>query len=208
MELPRDSLGALGGQGQHLIGAQLVQQRLAGGVGAVDDGVDPLYSHGLEVHDGVGAHGAAALHHGGVDLLPLQPCLLAQTEGMHGGGAGAGEDRHGGGIQGGGDLHQIGQGGVVDLGVAAPEVGGLLDASAVGDAHVHAVGVVTRLAQKALAAGDGDVGDDVVSDGQTVLLGLGGVAVGKLAHELVANDGGGAYVQGPAPEVEVGAADT
>ena len=143
-----------------------------------------------------------------MDLLPLQPGLLTETEGVHGGGAGAGEDGDGGGVQGGGDLHQIGQGGVVDLGVAAPEVGGFFNAAAVGDTHAHAVGIVSRLAQEALAAGNGDIGDDVVPDGQAVLLGLGGIAVGELAHELMADDGGGAHGQSAAPEVEVGAADT
>ena len=198
----------IGGQIIDLVHTQLAEQGLPLGGYVLGDDVDRGHAHGLHVHGGVGAHGACALHHGDLDLRPVQSCLHAQTEGVHGGGAGAGEDRYGGGIQPLGDLHQIGQGSVVDLGIAAPEVGGFLNAAAVGHAHVHAVGVVSCLAQEALATGDGNVGDDVVTNSKAILFRLGGIAVGELAHELMADDGGGADGQGSTVEMEVGAADT
>ncbi len=202
-----DGLGRLTGEVKDPLGAQIAGELLAGVVVAGGDGVDMLDPHGVQVHHGVGAHGAKALHHGGVDALELHAGKVSQRKCVHSGGTGAGEDAHHGGIQIIRDLDEVCEGGVIDLSIAAPKIGSLLDAAAVGHAHVDAVGVVTALAEQAFAAGNGDVGDHIVADLEAVPLPLALVEIDELAHKLVADDRGSSHSQLAVVKMEIGAAD-
>ena len=126
---------------------------------------------------------------------------------MNSGWSGACKGGNHGRIQLCGNLEQIGQGRIVDLGIAAPEIGLFCYAWLIGTLHIDAVGIVTALAKQAFAARYGNVRNDVIAHAKPQGSRLVCVAIHQSAHKLMPDNALGGNVQRAAHKVQVGAAN-
>ena len=126
---------------------------------------------------------------------------------MHGRRSGAGKNSCNFRINVIGNADKIRKRRVVHFRISAIEIRGFINRPAVGDLHIHAVGVIPGFAQQAFPARDRDVRNDVIPDLQSKGSRLFGVSGRYPADKLMSDNTGSGHGQLAVVHVDIRPAD-